>query len=76
MPAGRGRNKKQNTGEIFPSGAVIHEPFAISDGVCYCAFVGYPNSKCTEKNSAEKKKNGAHHEYIESQGKVQYVLPC
>ena len=49
------------------------KPLAISGGA-YCCSRDL-NSKCTEKNSAEKKKNGAHHEYIESQGKVQFVPP-
>jgi hypothetical protein len=55
---------------MFLSGAGIDEPFAFNDGVCCYPFVGHPNSKCTEENGAHEQKNGAHHEHIESQGKV------
>jgi hypothetical protein len=61
--------KKANTGEL-PLRCLKIQAACCDDGVSGARFAGYPNSKCTEKNGADENKYDAHHQHIESQGKV------
>ena len=55
---------QKNTGEVSLSGAnglIVGQAIGI---------VGRLNSECSQQNSADKNKRGAHSQYIQSQGSV------
>jgi hypothetical protein len=62
---------KNNTGEVSLSGA---NSLIVGQAI---VIVGRLNSECSQQNSANKNKRGAHSQHIQSQGSVHGAcLPC